>query len=375
MARNVLVSLVSDQTIQNVLFIKELKEIEKYLFISTDKMENQGKSEWIINACKLNEYIIEKIKVIEDSPWDIEDKLSKIKFEDNDEIYVNLTGGTKIMSIGVYNFFTRKRPANIYYIPAGKNIYRRIFPEFIKKDNDLNFRIGLINYLESYGISILLPDRINRLCKTSEYTVSFYKTYSKADNTFFSTLEKLRKYWRSQRKNIFKIEDIENTEKQYQDLPIKIEYFSDFLTKINFPLNEKQFISKDEVEYLTGGWFEEYCYLTIKKEKKLKDEFIGINIEISRGQEKNEFDIMYVKNNVLNVIECKSAITKIEGRSQSSFMNEIIHKLTALRKDFGLFVNSYIYTMTDMKKNKEINYSERCETFNIKLVDNLSYKS
>ena len=38
--KTILVSLISDQTIPNFLFIKTFEKIDKYLFISTDLMED-----------------------------------------------------------------------------------------------------------------------------------------------------------------------------------------------------------------------------------------------------------------------------------------------------------------------------------------------
>ena len=50
MGRKVLISIVSDQTIPNVLFIKDFKEMDEYVFLSTEKMEQQKKTEKIIKS-------------------------------------------------------------------------------------------------------------------------------------------------------------------------------------------------------------------------------------------------------------------------------------------------------------------------------------
>ncbi|MFH2096916.1 MAG: hypothetical protein ABIJ16_14495 [Bacteroidota bacterium] len=63
----ILVSLVSDQTIQNVLFAKEIGMVEKHIIVSTESMEKLNKSQWIINALNLKSENYEKIIVVEDS--------------------------------------------------------------------------------------------------------------------------------------------------------------------------------------------------------------------------------------------------------------------------------------------------------------------
>ena len=45
--KTILVSLISDQTIPNVQFIKE-KIVDEYLFISSEAMEKKGILNWIL---------------------------------------------------------------------------------------------------------------------------------------------------------------------------------------------------------------------------------------------------------------------------------------------------------------------------------------
>ncbi len=49
--KQLLVTLISDQAIPNVLFVSEMKTIaDHYLFLTTEYMEQKGKSEAILNA-------------------------------------------------------------------------------------------------------------------------------------------------------------------------------------------------------------------------------------------------------------------------------------------------------------------------------------
>lgn len=114
---NIIISLVSDQTIQNVIFIKSQPPADRYVFITTAHMERSGqsRSEWIEKAAGIS---AERIVVIEDDLLDIEQRLSEgLQAGPEDQITVNLTGGTKIMSIGVYNYCQKLTYRKIYYIP------------------------------------------------------------------------------------------------------------------------------------------------------------------------------------------------------------------------------------------------------------------
>ena len=68
MANKVIVTIVSEQTVPNVLFIKEFSAADKYIFVSTEKMESptRNTTEKIIETVKkcpsgaLTYYLTEK---------------------------------------------------------------------------------------------------------------------------------------------------------------------------------------------------------------------------------------------------------------------------------------------------------------------------
>lgn len=351
----VLVSLVSKQTIPNVLFIKEMEgklseKIEKYVFITTELMEKKEKTDSIISAAHIPREKTRIIKVIEDSIEDIENQLrnfAKNELHDNDKCIVNLTGGTKIMSIGIYTFF-KERESIIYYLPIGKNIYKQIFPLKKQKDNVLDYRISLDDYLTSYGIHS--PYR-NELLKEKEYTRKFYRAFLQ-DDLDPEIIERLRKE--------------RNRKKVPLDEEIKL-----FLEEIHFELENEKFINKKEINYITGGWFEEYGYSLVRDHIPLKDDEIGLNVQISHDGTQNEFDIMIVHENILIIIECKTSLDD----NGKNLLNDTLYKLSALNKELGLQVNSYLFTMDenlrDEKGEIKLDCQNRAGLLDITLIDRI----
>ena len=353
---NVLVSLISDQTIPNVLFIKEIeserRDIRLYLFISTDTMEKKGKTNSVIQGSHINNSKIktEVIKVIEDSIEDINSKLEDFaqeKLSDEDNFIVNLTGGTKIMSIGVHNFF-KERKSTICYLPIGKNINKQIFPSLKQRERKLNFRIALKDYLISYGIEIKSKD-INKTLKDKEYTEYLFRKFLN-NEIDMKVIGELRK-WRNKKK-----------------IQLEGETRSS-LKRIKFSTEKEGFLNKKEINYLTGGWFEEYGYNLVRDYIQLNDDKIGLNVQISHAGTQNEFDVMFVHENILYVIECKTAL-KDDGRN---LLNDTLYKLSALKKDFGLIVNGYLFTLDknlrDEKDNVKSDYQNRAALLGVTLVD------
>jgi len=351
---NVLVSLVSDQTIPNVLFIREMenelgKDVRRYLFVSTEAMENKGKTDSNIQGSRIEKSKTEIIKVVEDSIEDINSKLTEFAKElsDEDNIIVNLTGGTKIMSIGVYNFF-KERKSTIYYLPIGKNIYKQIFPSAKHREYELNFRISLRYYLISYGIEIKSKN-INKTFKGKEYTEHFFSAFFN-NEIDMKVIGELRK------------------ERNKKEITLD-EKAKSFLDKIKFDTEKEGFLNKKEINYLTGGWFEEYGYNLVRDHIQLNNDKIGLNVQISHAGIQNEFDVMFVHENILYVIECKTAL-KDDGRN---LLNDTLYKLSALKKDFGLIVRSYLFTLDknlrDEKGNIKSDYQNRAALLGVRLVD------
>lgn len=348
----ILISLVSDQTIPNVLLMRELSYIDRHILITTPKMEDQKKSDWIMNGSEIPSDRCIKVKVTEDSLADIDSKLKKIDFNDDDEFFVNLTGGTKIMSIGVYNFF-RQRRSEIYYIPIGRNVYRKIFPEVKNRESLIKFRVGTVEYLKSYGINVVNAKKIHNTVKTAEYTNKFYHYFLKIPQDELQLLNRLR------------------NERSQKSIPVtQIENLDVFLCKTDFLCNSDGFLNKKEIGYLTGDWFEEYVYNLLKKTLKLNKEAIAKDIHIQRQNVDNQFDVMFTIDNSLHVIECKTSI--YDENSNKNILNESIYKLAALKRDFGLFVKSYIFTLSDRgnaKDNVKQPFIDRSKLLGITVVD------
>jgi len=350
--QKILVSLISDQTIPNILLIKELSDIDRYIFITTQGMEQKEKTDCIMNATAIQADKAVKIEVTEDSLVDIREKLNQCNFEDDDEFSVNLTGGTKIMSIGVYNFF-KERKSEIYYIPIGRNIYRKIFPEVKNKEANIHYRVNITEYLKGYGIETVNREDESTFVKEADYTDYFFDIWQTASSNFFDVLQNLRGV-RTQ-----KAIDINN-----------FDGLESFLSEIKFQCVQPGKLLKKEIGYLTGGWFEEYIFHMLKKSLQMPDGFIAGGIHIKRSNVENEFDVMFMHENALHVIECKSSV--YDKRSGENKLDESMYKLAALGRDFGLRVKPYLVTLS--RKGKQKNHIKdasikRSKVLGIKIID------
>lgn len=353
---NIAVLIISDQTVQNVQFIKEIGTFDKYLFISTQAMEKKGCSQWICNTLHLQENQIQKLNVNEFEPNKIIQELQK-HYHENDQYFVNITGGTKLMSLAVNEFFKSKPNATMYYL-TGKNEILNLNTE---EKNKLTQKITLTEYLTSYGIKI---NKNYKPAYKEDISQKIYEKFIEAEQTNVDNLKELRDFIQEKNKNAKKV--------SFSELPCLAELVKNF----EFSPEKPNELSKKEAEYLTGKWLEEYTYYKIKKHLHLAEDSIGLGLILQKSDIKNtdnDFDVMFIYENELYIIECKTSHL-INGKNN---LNEYIYKLDALRKEFGIFPKAFIYTLgnlpTDEKQPQQNQIKDRLKFHNITLITKNEY--
>ena len=348
--KNLIVTLLSDQTIPNVQFIKEKQNGETvFLFVSTSRMEEKGVRIWIQKVCDIPvDMTITKI-IDQFSSTDIENKLSEINYDSYDKIIVNVTGGTKIMSHFVTEFFKEKPDAEIYYLTGTDNNILQVFPKTKQSQKAISCNITLKEYVESHGFEIN-EGKMSGI--NADYSQGFLSSFLGFSDNERTIVNKLRDY---RNKNSFKVSEIDG--------------LLDILCAINFPTNDYYLtIRKNQIKYLTGDWFEEYIYHRLKSELNLSDDYIKTGITLTKGNTANEFDVVFLWNGKLYTIECKTSIKNKTKDGEQNILNDTIYKATALQKNLGLYSIFSICTLSS-KENGEVreNHLTRGKLFNIEV--------
>ena len=297
--KKVLVSILSDHLVPNYLFIKEMRgQYNELLFIGTPYTESKAIATHLENALENRKSNIKKVILESDQYQEGVQSLENISLPTDVHYIVNLTGGTKIMSLIVYDFF-RKLNSSFFYIPIGKNTYCNIEEENM---HALQYRISLREYFTLYGLHYECD---NTLLKDAETTFQFFEK------------QKKRKFYLS--------DEIKNSQKAET--------------------------AKDK-KYYAGEWFEEYSYLRIKKELNLREQDIAMSLKIYREDSQNndnEIDVAFMYENALYIIECKVSMNGY-GKEKWQTIEDYLYKLAAISKDFGLIVRPYIFTLHKMEK-------------------------
>jgi len=342
-----LVSLVSDQTIPNILVALHFRPAF-LLFISTQKMERKNKSQAILNTLKLrdldytNSHSI--IQVQEDSIIDLQSQVTRW-LEESQEDYqflVNLTGGTKIMSIAAYDLFN-DFGSTMVYVPIPKNEYLIPFPKRRPKQPvPLSERLTVAEYLTSYGVVIKnshkLPEYIQAAQQRQETTRFLYQHYLEIKPLL---------HWFGEHLRPIKPKALRKGYDFCKTFPGATEPQQRLLADLGFQRNGDTIskrIHESEWNYLRGGWLEERLFLAVQNSLPVTDVQLGLKVEDALGNS-NEFDVLYTCENVLYLIECKSLEAgQGDASGDKGTVTSFLYKQGTLHQQFGLTPKSFLAT-------------------------------
>jgi hypothetical protein len=262
----------------------------------------------------------------------------------------------------IINEIFNKLGSRIYYVTGQNKSYVKIFPNRGERVFSLKHHLSLKDYLTAYGF---------------EYKdTSPYKDFESAKRIFdfyvsteTETLKDLFEPIRIRRGRNMTVESTETKK---------------FLDKIKYASVEN--LSKKDTKYLSGDWFEEYVYFKIKDELQLSEEEIATGLNLNKEGTPNEIDVVFIHDHKLYIIECKTSVIDLrnvrliragqeaEEERKVKILPEVIYKSDALRSKFGLFANTSIFTLEEIKTSDgkpksgyEIHF-ERAELSKINII-------
>lgn len=307
MSKRILVSIISKHTLPNFLVAVELSnQYSEHLLLVTPAMEENATL--FLEALSDNKEVT-RLKVDESKIGQISQALQSLSYSSDTEYIINLTGGTKILSLGVYSYFKDLRSWFVY-VPYGQNKIMDLDDDVI----DINYRVTLCEYLKLYGLS---------------YESVSEEEFIKPKEETIRLLNKLR------------------TKNMYLNYDPRIR-----AAKSNDPgISNSVELSASERKYYSGQWFEEYIYHYIRETFELSDQNIALGVKLFRNEEDlmndNELDIAFMKDNKLHVIECKTGLgTSAKYLNKTLF--DVMYKSAAIAKDMGLEVNSYLAVLENI---------------------------
>ncbi|HEY9188102.1 MAG TPA: DUF1887 family CARF protein [Ignavibacteria bacterium] len=330
----VLVSLVSGQTMPNYFGIKHYNP-DKCIFLYTKNSKKQ--MEWLKKSFDVK---TEEKEII---PYDYDDIQNKCKEiidnHRNDELILNYTCGTKIMSIASFEIFLMKRLKTFYVDSENQRILEQYQNENIVKDLSLNISVN--DYVRVYGNKVKELGSINpELESLGDYILTNFKKLS--DYLLKAAKES----------NKIKTNTYENKGIQIKgnNKIVYLKLLEDTFT-IGVPYSEV-------FSFIKGGWLEYVVYKKLVNTNLFDDIRVNVKIDwendVNRKESnfKNEIDIFCTLKGVAYFFECKSG-----GVSQ-----DVIYRYKALKEFLGgtyskvVFVTFFPVSSEQKEKLKDFGF-------------------
>jgi hypothetical protein len=307
------VLLISAETLPNVLFIRAFPA-ERYVFITTQKMEEEKRSHWIVRAAGIKESQVRRIKVNQDDFGQVSQALQAADLQPSADWRVNITGGNKLMSIATFDFFARHNAA-IFYLAVDNKHFQQLFPE--NRNIPITTRLNIAEYLAAYGI---------------RYEAQELPSADKSE-----IAHRLYKLCMENKGILSQISEI-NPEQVHQ-LP-----------------------KEHQRKFFSGEWFEFWVYEQIRQYFKISStDSIAHGLKLfsldaqnpladMADKADNEIDVCFIKDNYLFVMECK-VLTKSTLTPLRDF-EKYFYKLSAIKQNMGLNARTYLITPNNLQNNK-----------------------
>ena len=371
------ICLISAQILPNLIPVLSDENVSGVISFSGDGREQKQRSTFETILNKNNIEIIKKVRSKSSYEIDVittaaETLKAWLQKNEEDKIWkINLTGGTKPMSIAMHNVFKDEDKAELIYQDSqSKRILNLYTPE---KTEDNKSVLDLPTYLSAQKFRIQSSSLGDQ-----DYIDHIADRRWVIEKVFMRNAQNIG--------NILKVLNATGSSvEENQEATLKQSFYKDKLNRGNerplqaledanfFTLNRDKgeiiFTDYEAARFLSGGWLEEYAYWCAVD---AGIEHIALNVEgywednDTDEPAYNEFDVVLCHHNQLRVIECKASAFHDKGKGQ-----EIVNKIETLGgKAGGLFGSSLLLATAriDTEKNSK-HIARRLKTYRTELIE------
>lgn len=358
---------VSDQTIANLLpcMKAELKP-EKVFLLTTQEMIEKGVYDKLANNFKKLGIKVEKKLFIKDIPFKalsdlIYNYIIELLDKGIENIAFNFTGGTKLMTLAAYEACKGNIP--MFYVNTSDNKLL-LLDKDIKEEYPLQDVCSVVNILNAYGYRKIAKEKNPQ--NNGQLIQYFLNCHKK--NLFFQ-LNKLAGNAGDKNANLTAYLNPKDNNPQLDNLLKECEK-AGLLT-----ISNDTIIFKDEYSrsFCNGIWLEEYTAYSLEQLKKKQEisDFEG-SVEIiyndrvvsnKDANPDNELDALFVRNNMLYLLECKTMKMKNNKKTR-----DILYKLDSLQKNIGgVFAKGVLISLYELDEDEKKHAKET----NIIVIDEI----
>lgn len=333
-----LVCLISDQHVPNLLTVKTIRP-DHLVLVVTGRMKKNVP--WFFRALEMGglDYSSDPLHSIleisrENSVEEIICTLRSAYSKAADREWIlNITGGTKPMSIGAYMFARENRLKALYIVESDQYTAMDLTgsePVYLKDQH-----ITATEFLAGYGYDIRNAgdlERQNLLASKLQALGALLTEHHESKNIhrFLGRLQQLKEKKKAASRRAYDREGIILSDREslwVSNGEIRKQICSTF----HLQENGRSLIGRLEpsaVEFLTGRWLEYFVYglLFLLAPASVRCLQVGLTMGKAGPGESNEFDVSFMTERSLCIVECKTGSQKHDARGDA-----VLYKIEAIK--------------------------------------------
>lgn len=376
----IMACLVSQQHVPNLLAIQAVKP-DRLVLLVTPGMKKREKDAHLLKALAAGgrDYSAEHeiVDVVDENSIATVSRALEQSLEKHpdDEWIVNLTGGTKPMSIGAY-VFSRDRKLKTLYIAESDQ--HHAIDLLGGAPTDLDHQVSTAEFLAGYGFDLLnshtLEKNENSVRKWVD--IAAMLTANHDDGSLREMLGRLhslqekkvktsRKAWEREGLTLSDRDGI-----SLRDSSLRAAIAGEFnLEESGARLTGH--LDKHAAEFLTGKWLEVFVWSLLLpfEDRGIWDLHLGVNAGRKGSGESNDFDVSFMQDQSLCIVECKTG-----GQDHDPGANTTLYKIEAVKAGLmAIRMKTYLATTSPnvVKQGtgriKE-SVANRCKLYNCTIV-------
>jgi hypothetical protein len=344
------ICLVSAQAAANLLpALDNSLKPEKVVLIVTEKMQKQANN--LIRVLKENAIRVDSVQLSNEQDfYQIQEELLDLVMRlENDDVMLNITGGTKLMSVAAQS--VAEKNWRMFYVDADTDQViwldkNKVAPQPLQQ------QLKLIHYLKSYGFSLTAkPSRAQPTPAQQTLTQNLAQQVGSLQDAI-STLNALAQDAENRRSLSVQLTD---WQRDSRSLDVLLRDFEN-AQALMLEGSTLRFASEAQRDFVKGGWLELHAMQAVHQVTGplgIRDNALGLEVIDDATQTKNELDIAFMARNRLFVIECKTArIDKPQGhadRPAPPKANDTLSKLSEnCRRIGGLGTRGMLVSYRDL---------------------------
>ena len=354
--------LVSQQAAPNLLPLldNDMKPEKVVLLVTPQMLQQANYLEQVIKprGIKVEQ---QRLELVDDINAMQDQLIALIDNEPDDEIALNVTGGTKWMAIAAQEVFRMKGSA-VFYVKVEDD--KVLFLDGDPASHNLFQRIDLKSYIHAYGYEFREQDQVvglsqqqRQLCERLVLRVGEWQGAIGQLNLLASEAEK---------NGTLNLPLGSRIKHQDPQLSVLLGECTDAGLLRSAPGDQIHFSDETARSWANGGWLESYVN---SKLNELKGEGViqdspRLNLHIHRigATSHNEVDVCFMARNRLHLIECKTK--RMTGRGSAEATTDAVYKLDSISDLGGLGTKSMLVSYRQLKPVDQ----QRAKDLKIKVI-------